>query len=37
MTVKEIQSVIKSCQILQEQDIKEDLGFILVRRSKMHR
>ena len=35
MTVKEIQSVIKSCQIPQGQDIKEDLGFILVRTSKM--
>lgn len=34
MTVKEIQSVIKSCQIPQGQDIKEDLSFILVRRQR---
>lgn len=37
MTVKEIQSVMKSCRVLQEQEVKEDLGLILARRPKMHR
>ena len=37
MTVKEIQSVMMSCRVLKEQEVKEDLGLILVRRPKMHR